>query len=618
MRNIWRIFRDDLRFASSTIASVLVMLMACLIPVLFTWFSVAGNWAPYGNIGQLKVAVANCDEGHESDLIPVRVNAGDRVIDELRKSDSYGWVFVDQEEALDGVRSGEYYAAIVIPEDFSSKMVTVFASETDKASIQYYLNLKHDPVASVLAGAGGAEVLEDVSDKFTDAVDVIALGLADDLLTFIDSGKMQNFGAQLAVRLDTVADDLDATAEQVRSFASLADAASSLTSTSAQALKGTGVATDASQNVVSDLASQIEEAVGMAQTAVASIRSQVSESQASLGSVGDTAASELASDAASLASTVSVVEQDANEVADALKQAVETLAGRTGSLASSLDGSRDALSVAANQLGASASKVRKFRDDIARALSRGSTSQIAGIVGSNSASLAEWLATPVDIEKHEVYAVENYGSSMTAPFTLLALWAGALLAAMFMKMEVSQERVRRYEEECGRPLKNYELYLGRSLMFLALSLVQATVIFLGNVLFLQVQCAHPLLLLVMCWACALVFSATVYALVASFGALGKAICVIALALQLTGLAGGYPLQMMPDYFQVAYRFTPFAQGMQGMQAAMAGFSGAEYLLSLLLLLAFLVPALVLGLGLRGPISRFMQRCSQKVKATGLM
>ena len=40
-----------------------------------------------------------------------------------------GGPFVDEEQAIEGVKSGEYYAAIVIPEDFSSSF-SVFCQES--------------------------------------------------------------------------------------------------------------------------------------------------------------------------------------------------------------------------------------------------------------------------------------------------------------------------------------------------------------------------------------------------------------------------------------------------------------------------------------------------------
>lgn len=48
------------------------------------------------------MAVANEDEGYESDLIPIRVNVGDMLVSALRGNDQIGWRIVSEEEAVDG------------------------------------------------------------------------------------------------------------------------------------------------------------------------------------------------------------------------------------------------------------------------------------------------------------------------------------------------------------------------------------------------------------------------------------------------------------------------------------------------------------------------------------
>ena len=89
-------------------------------------FNIAASWDPYGNTGNLKVAVASVDEGYEGSLIPLQINMGDRVLTSLRSNSQLDWVFTGRKKAIDGVKSGKYYAAIVIPKDFSSNMMSIF------------------------------------------------------------------------------------------------------------------------------------------------------------------------------------------------------------------------------------------------------------------------------------------------------------------------------------------------------------------------------------------------------------------------------------------------------------------------------------------------------------
>lgn len=55
-----------------------------------------------------------------------------------------GWTFVDEDEAKEGVKSGEYYAAIVIPEDFSDSLLSILSGDIKKPELDYYINEKEE------------------------------------------------------------------------------------------------------------------------------------------------------------------------------------------------------------------------------------------------------------------------------------------------------------------------------------------------------------------------------------------------------------------------------------------------------------------------------------------
>lgn len=114
---------------------------------LYAWFNIAASWDPYGNTGNLKVAVASVDEGYTGNLIPLQLNLGDQVLSALRENTQLNWVFTTKSKAMKGVKSGEYYAAIVIPEDFSTNLMSVFSSDIKKPEITYYSNAKENAIA---------------------------------------------------------------------------------------------------------------------------------------------------------------------------------------------------------------------------------------------------------------------------------------------------------------------------------------------------------------------------------------------------------------------------------------------------------------------------------------
>lgn len=122
MRTIFRIFKSDVKGLWRNKLALLIALAICVLPSLYAWFNIYSNWDPYSNTGTIPVAVVSVDKGYtKSD--GEFVVMGDTVIDNLKENDKIGWQFVKTEDdAIDGVYSGDYYAAIVIGENFSESM----------------------------------------------------------------------------------------------------------------------------------------------------------------------------------------------------------------------------------------------------------------------------------------------------------------------------------------------------------------------------------------------------------------------------------------------------------------------------------------------------------------
>ena len=103
---------------------------------------------PYGTsaTSNIHIAVASEDEGR--DILGVKLNIGDMVIDALHSNDQMGWQFLDtREEALAGVESGEYYAALIMPTDLTSDFVSILEGDLRHPQIQYYENEKKNAIA---------------------------------------------------------------------------------------------------------------------------------------------------------------------------------------------------------------------------------------------------------------------------------------------------------------------------------------------------------------------------------------------------------------------------------------------------------------------------------------
>lgn len=252
MKNIISLFKHDLSNIRKSVIGLIVMVGLVIVPVLYAWFNIAGSWDPYGNTGNLKVAVANSDEGYTSDLIPIKINMGDNVTSALRANDALDWVFVDEDAAIEGVKSGEYYAAVVIPQEFSADMMTLFSTEVKHSEIIYYENQKANAIAPRVTDKGASTVRQQIDETFTQTIGDIGLATSSSLLEFMDSDEVKNYVSNLSSTLDGGISSLRDAASTAGSFGGLMGSTSSLVSSAGDLLGTSGETSDRSQELLTD------------------------------------------------------------------------------------------------------------------------------------------------------------------------------------------------------------------------------------------------------------------------------------------------------------------------------------------------------------------------------
>ena len=175
MNNVWRLFRFDLGRLKANVMSIIITLGLVLVPSLFAWYNIIACWNVFDNTGNLTVAVANTDEGYQSDLIPLRINIGDQVVSALRANDQIDWHITDEEDAIDGAKSGRYYAAVVIPKSFSRDMLTFYTGDAGHADIVYYANEKKSAIAPKITDQGADTVSYQVNAVFAQTLSEVSL-----------------------------------------------------------------------------------------------------------------------------------------------------------------------------------------------------------------------------------------------------------------------------------------------------------------------------------------------------------------------------------------------------------------------------------------------------------
>ncbi|MGX1792180.1 YhgE/Pip family protein [Microbacterium sp. NPDC055312] len=727
MSNVLAVMRHDLRRAMSSVMAVIVLFGLVVIPSLFTWFNVIASWNPFENTRNLTVAVANTDDGYQSDLMPLRINVGEQVVSALRANDDLNWVITSEHDAIDGTRSGEYYAAIVLPTTFSADMMTFYANGGDRTRIDYYLNEKKNALAPKITGQGASEVTKSVNEVFTETLSEAGMNIITSLSSYLDDADTQAALSRLQARVESVAAQLRAGAATADMFtsliassrplvesasglvsgsgdalrdargalgggkdaaASLKDVLSSTTASLDAALQGTSdsyqsvsdsidrvFATMDSQSAsaartIAALADRVQVQVDQLQTlrdglvhdvrpvlpetaldafdaSVSAIDAAIARQTALQQRLDDAATQITSSNTASQSTRAEIAQLTAQAKAavddarrsytDSLRPKLDALASTLAGISSGVASIGDDLSSAARSLTGSSSTGSTLTDAealtsgisdsltetagrfdavaaaLTTAIDTGDLTALTELIGADPHALAAHLAEPVKLTRVPVYSVVSFGAAMTPLYTVLALWVGALLTSVAIRVDPPRGGAT------GLPdLSPTETYLGRFGIFAVVGFLQSSLLGLGSVLFTQVHPQHPFLLILAGWVASLVFTLIIYTLVVTFGNAGKALAVLLLVMQISGSGGAYPLQVLPQWFQSISPFLPATHAVNAMRSAIAGIYQGDYWVSLGWLLAFALPTLLLGLVLRRPFIHSNQKMLAALESTKLM
>lgn len=179
MRNIQEIFIDDLKSIYKNFFVCIVVVFLMFIPSIYAWFNIVASWDPYANTEGILVGVANNDKGAE--LNGKAVNIGKEVMEGLKENKDLGWRFTSEKEAIEKVEKGDYYASIIIPENFSEHIATIMTDDPKKAEIDYYVNEKINSIAPKITAAGANSIVDNVSKTFIKSASGSILAIFNEL-----------------------------------------------------------------------------------------------------------------------------------------------------------------------------------------------------------------------------------------------------------------------------------------------------------------------------------------------------------------------------------------------------------------------------------------------------
>lgn len=409
MRTVLKIFRRDvIRLAGNPVAIVITLGVA-LIPSLYAWFNIVANWDPYENTSTVPVAVVNEDEGAEvAGLRPI--NAGDMIVGELKENGQLGWTFVGEQEALDGVRAADYYAAFVIPPDFTASLADVLDGDVHKGDIAYYVNEKANAVAPKVTDTGATTLEAQVNEGFVGTVSktvsekVIskATGVLGDADSSLDGalGDVRDVQTSLD-RLCSLLDDADKTVAEART--SVASARQTLSDLSQSSGKVAGSLRDAldglgqTRSDANALATRLSGALASGSDTLSGLSSQanydIGKAAGTIGFAQGKVDSSIASSRAALAEAQQVQQQISDvrhELVDNVLPFVSdpALAARIQDVAAALDDVDGLLSKLRSDQGSRLDRAQGVSDGI-----KAGSSAIEGLSGSVDGAIQDGAAT---------------------------------------------------------------------------------------------------------------------------------------------------------------------------------------------------------------------------------
>lgn len=712
MKNIFKIYKNDLKDIFTNKVLLVIIIGLCILPSLYAWFNIKASWDPYGNTGNISVAVINKDSGAE--IMNKKVNMGDELVKELKTNKDLGWKFVDRKKALEGVNSGKYYAYIEIPSNFSENLTSLVSKDIKKGTIIYTVNEKINAIAPKITNKGAITIQNEVNQTVVKTVSEVVLKAFKEAgieiekqlpkLSTLENNLVEVQGKfkDIDKVVDTAVDATDKVSDIIKDIQNdmplikdtitnsknlssdikifLNDSKTGLSQLSPILKNDLGLISEISsnaKNAVSDLIDAINKGSESAPQLIDNLSTKLSDLASSTntltkfleklnklvpGNQLKSVIDSLNSISAKLDTAVSSLQTIKNQVANGEKPPLTNLNNLlkvigdvntiTSSILNNFDSKiqgpisniiEDSFKVADNiiavldsaekklpavedilnttlsfsgsaEKGASFIKeklpyaksvVDTLVDSMKKINNSSEVNELISLLKSDVLKRSDFLKQPVDLVENRLYPIKNYGSAMAPFYTVLSLWVGILLLMSLLSTNIHGD------------YKPNEVYFGRGLTFLTLTIIQALIVSLGDIYFLKVQAVNiPLFILISVFT-SIVFTAIVYSLVSIFGNVGKAIGVVLLVIQVAGSGGTFPIQVTPQFFQNVYPLLPFTYAISAMREAVGGIYMPNLTKDISTLAIFIVVFVIFTVFFKKPINKVTEKIQDRFNESDL-
>lgn len=250
---MWAILWHDLKKIFTNPVAIIITIGITILPSAYAWLNIISNWDPYANTRHISVAVANLDAGASSQLTG-EVNVGEQVVSQLKENDQLGWTFVKtRKEAVEGVESGRYYAAVVIDKNFSRSLVRMITSGGSRPELNYYVNEKLNPIAPKITDSGATALDNLLNAAF---IGTASTAVSDQLNISTDKAKslIEGAHAKTISKLDDLMTTLSETKDGLEHARTALDETVGKTHSVQQAVNDTKAAVDSARKAADQAA----------------------------------------------------------------------------------------------------------------------------------------------------------------------------------------------------------------------------------------------------------------------------------------------------------------------------------------------------------------------------
>jgi putative membrane protein len=526
--------------------SLLVPVALALVPLVYGGVYLWATWDVYGRLDQIPVAVVNQD-------VPVtvdgtQVNGGQLFVQQLQQNRFFDWRFVDLQRAQRGLQSGAYSFTITVPPDFSSKLASPPTGPPRRASMLITLDDANGYLAGKLQQTAGVQLQDQ-----------------------IDGAARAAFAQRVLGNLTTLRQRLDqvtaAVASQSAAAKKVSDDAAKLAAGLADGQTVAGNLTTTNQRLLSGAQALFQTLSGSPAAGAAAQGVQPVQASAPAQSAAPVSQQAQLSTSAVQASDLVRLAQQSSDQGDELARRTSTAAGQASMIQT------DAGQFAAGQT--------KLAGSLAAALQ-----QIPPASPQQRAQIADTLSSPVQVVTTNVHPARVYGRGLAPLFFGIALWVYALVAFILLR-PVNPRAV-------AGQARAVTVAVAGWLPAAAIGVVGALVLYgvLDGVLGLHP--AHRAAAIGVVVLAALSFTALIHLLRTAFGAVGDAITLGLLTVQLTASGGLYPLQTGPSPFQAVHQAMPMTYVVDALRVTISGGTDARLIRAVIVLASILVVSLALS------------------------